>query len=114
MQSRKAACILQTLSAQECLMNNAAAMLDAFVDVANLEYMNDASEETPIYNRLLDTSQLVLQAALHQTANTLAEIHVELLDAVQILEDPNVMKPAPLAAALHKWETRPMHGNGLE
>ncbi len=114
MKSKKAACILQTLSAQECLMNNAAAMLDAFVDVANLEYMSEGGNETPIYNRLLDTSRLVLQSAMHQTADTLAEIHAELLNAVQILEDPNISKPLPLANALHAWEETPLSGSGWE
>ena len=114
MKSKKALCILQTLSAQECLFNNASAMLDAFVDVANLEYMTGEGNETPIYNRLLDTSRLVIQAAMNQSAGMLAEIHAELSALAGILEDKRHPIPAPLAAALHEWEENPLHGNGWE
>ena len=114
MKSKKALCILQTLSAQECLFNNASAMLDAFVDVANLEYMTGEGNDTPIYNRLLDTSRLVIQSAMNQSAETIMEIHAELSALVGILEDKTHPIPAPLAAALHKWEETPLHGNGWE
>lgn len=114
MKSQKATRILQTLAGQESICWNVADLLDALVDVANLEYMSDENEGTPVYNRLLETSARLLVPCMMQTAEQLSNIHAELSNVIKILEDPNIMKPVPLAEAVHKWETSPLRGNGWE
>ena len=114
MKSQKATRILQTLSGQECLCEHIASFLDGLVDVANLEYMSEGHEGTPIYEKLLDSSRLMLQATLLQMGNVLSNIHGEIGEYVSIVEDPNHAKPLPLANALHDWEREPLAGNGWE
>ena len=114
MKSQKATCILQTLSGQECLCEHIASFLDGLVDVANLEYMSEGHEGTPIYDKLLDSSRLMLQAALLQMGDVLSNIHGEISEYVSIVEDPKNEKPAPLAFDLHEWEGKTLRGNGWE
>ncbi|MBR2210827.1 MAG: hypothetical protein IJ896_05060 [Fibrobacter sp.] len=114
MKSKKATRILQTLAGQESICWNVADLLDALVDVWNIEYMSDEDEGTPVYNRLLESSARLLVPCMMQTAGQLSNIHLELSAFLKILEDPNISKPLPLANALHAWEEKPLSGSGWE